>query len=75
MDYVYMLEHVRKDDEYREHAKLIGVYRSEAAAQAAIERLRTLPGFRDHPAGFEIGKCELDKDEGWAEGFISWDEA
>jgi hypothetical protein len=75
MTHVYVLEHVRADDEYRESAKFIGVFSEEAGAQAAIARLLPLPGFRDHPAGFEISKCELDKGDGWAEGFISWDEA
>jgi hypothetical protein len=54
--------------------KLIGAYREEAGAQAAIARLLFLPGFRDHPAGFQISECELDKDH-WEDGFISAEEA
>ena len=61
--------------------KLIGAYRSSAAARAAIERLRTQPGFCDHPrlldprsdgeaAEFYIGQYELDKDH-WTEGFVT----
>jgi len=74
MDLLYVLHHVRADDEYGDHAKLIGVYRSRESAEAAIVRLRNLPGFRDHPAGFQIGAYQMDKDH-WAEGFISWQDA
>jgi hypothetical protein len=74
MESVFVLHHVRADDEYGDDAKLIGVYRSEESARAAISRLSDQPGFRDHVAGFEIGPYPLDKDH-WEEGFISWDEA
>ncbi|WP_199560110.1 DUF7336 domain-containing protein [Sphingomonas psychrotolerans] len=69
MEHVYLLHHVREDDEYREDAKLIGVYRSHASAKHAIDRLSSQPGFRDYPAGFEIGKYALDQDH-WEEGFV-----
>ena len=52
-----------------EDVKLIGAYSSEAAAWAAIERLRMQPGFRDHPDAFTIDGYEIDKDH-WKEGFI-----
>lgn len=71
MDHVYLLHHVREDDEHGDDAKLIGVYRSEANARLAIERLSAQSGFRDYPAGFEIGRMQLDKDH-WEEGFIRW---
>jgi len=58
-----------EDDE-----KLIGVYRTEEDARAAIERLRYKLGFRDHPEGFEYHEYKLNRD-GWTEGFISGDEA
>jgi hypothetical protein len=67
---VFLLQHVRVDDEYGDDAKLIGVYSSEANASAAIERLKAQPGFRDAPAGFHIDRYELDQDQ-WTEGFIS----
>jgi len=73
-DRVHVLHHVRKEDEYADYPKLIGVYRSRAAAELAIERLKDRPGFKDHPAGFQVSAYELDKDH-WEEGFISWDEA
>jgi homoserine kinase type II len=71
---VFVLHHVRADDEYADDAKLIGVYSSKESAQAAVERLRLQPGFRDHPDGFEASEYRLDQDN-WEEGFISWDEA
>lgn len=74
MSAVHLLWHVRKDDEYKEDAKLIGAYSSNGAAAAAIERLKDMPGFVDYPQGFEVSRYELDKDH-WEEGFISWDEA
>ena len=65
---VYVLHHVRKDDEYGDDAKLIGIYRSAAKANDAIARLAHLPGFRDHPEGFHVDRYKLDEDH-WAEGF------
>jgi hypothetical protein len=46
----------------------IGAYKTEADAQAAINRLRDKPGFVDFPAGFQIYQYELGKDH-WEEGF------
>ena len=65
---VHVLHHVRADDEYGGDAKLIGVYRLPEAARAAIERLASQPGFRDHPTGFTIDAYVLDQDH-WQEGF------
>jgi hypothetical protein len=39
MNKVYLLHHVRSDDEYGGDAKLVGVYRSPEAAAAATSRL------------------------------------
>jgi hypothetical protein len=47
---------------------LLGVYCSDAAAQARIESAWTLPGFSDEPDCFQITLCTLGKDE-WTEGF------
>lgn len=68
MDTVYVMHHVRSDDEYGEDAKLIGVYRSREAAAAAVTRLLVQPGFRDHPSGFQTDAYALDQDH-WSEGF------
>lgn len=69
MEHVFLLHHVREDDEFREDAKLIGVYRSKLLAEEAITRLSLQPGFSDYPQGFEIGKMRLDHDH-WEEGFV-----
>lgn len=70
METVYVLHHVRKDDEYGDDAKLIGVYRTRAKVKETIKRLTPQPGFRDLPKGFQISPYELDKDH-WSEGFIT----
>ena len=70
MTFVYLLWHVRSDDEDGDDAKLVGVYSSDALAQEAIERKEGFPGFVDHPDGFEIARYEIDLDA-WSEGFVN----
>ena len=48
---------------------LIGVYETNGAAQAAIQRLINKPGFVDFPEGFQIHPRVLGKDH-WEEGFV-----
>jgi homoserine kinase type II len=48
---------------------LIGVYRTEDSAKAAVERVKDQPGFRDYPQGFTAYKYVLDQDS-WVEGFV-----
>ena len=50
--------------------KLIGVYSSQADAEAAISRVSNQPGFRDLPKGFEVCEYVLGEDH-WVEGYIS----
>jgi hypothetical protein len=52
MEAVFLLRHVHEAEEGSEDSKLIGVYRTDEAARAAIERLRNQPGFRSFPKGF-----------------------
>ncbi len=54
--------------------RLVGLYSSEAAARAAIARLRGKQGFRDWPGGFRLFGCTLDE-LSWEDGFAPWDEA
>jgi hypothetical protein len=69
MDSVYLLYHLRKDDpESDTQLLLIGAYRSEDDAKAAIERLKSKPGFAKHPDGFEYHAYALGV-ENWSEGF------
>ncbi|MGE0422759.1 MAG: hypothetical protein AB7O88_10870 [Reyranellaceae bacterium] len=59
---VYLLKHRNElPDGFRDD-KFIGLYSSAAGAQAAIERTRKLPGFRDAPNGFSVRKIRIDED-------------
>ena len=49
--------------------KVIGIYSSEALAEAAQERTRLLPGFAEEADGFTIKHYEIDKDH-WSRGFV-----
>ena len=66
---VFILWYILEDDEFRENAKLIGVYKSAADCSNAIERLKDKPGFSDYFAGFETSENVLNKDH-WTEGFV-----
>jgi hypothetical protein len=65
---VFILWHVHElesgDDE-----KLIGVHQTEDDAKAVIDRLRSQPGFKDTPEGFQIDRYEINKDH-WTEGYV-----
>jgi hypothetical protein len=65
---VFLLWHVRELPDGEEDSKLIGVYSSRQAADAARDRAVQLPGFRDLPDGFTIDSYEIDRDE-WREGY------
>jgi homoserine kinase type II len=66
---VYLLWHVHQLD-HGDDEKFIGVFSSPATANAAIALLRTQPGFRDAPEGFEMERYELHEDH-WTEGFVT----
>jgi hypothetical protein len=69
MDSVYLLYHLRKEDpESDTQLLLIGAYRSENDAKAAIERLKSKPGFAKYPDGFEYHAYALGV-ENWSDGF------
>ena len=74
MSHVYVVQHVHESQDGEEDVKFIGVYRTQPDADAAVGRLRSLPGFRDHPDGFQVTEYEVNKDH-WTEGFISWKDA
>jgi hypothetical protein len=67
---VFVLQHTREIPDGTDDVKLIGVYSSEQAGRAAIATLSLLPGFREHPAGFELSSYELDITH-WGEGFVA----
>jgi hypothetical protein len=66
---VWLLWFEQERDEGSDTELLIGVYRSKDAAEAAIDRLKDQPGFRDFPEGFNAYERALDEDE-WKEGFV-----
>ncbi len=71
MTTVYLLWHNGpRFDEHGDDAdsKLLGVFGSEAAAQAWIDDASNLPGFRDATDRFMIDPHELEKRH-WTDGF------
>lgn len=69
MNSVFVVQHSYEVAD-RDEVKLIGVYRSRSDAEAAVARLATRPGFREHTSGFHIDEYRIGKDH-WAEGFAS----
>jgi len=69
---VHLLWFVQERHQAEDVELLIGVYETEAAAEAAIDRLRHKPGFIDFPEGFQIHSRELGQDD-WTEGFVETD--
>ncbi len=65
----YRLFVVQEHEKGQQTELLIGVYDSEASANAAIERLKKKPGFVDFPEGFQIHRRELGLDS-WTGGFV-----
>jgi hypothetical protein len=68
VDSVFVLWYVNAPDSPDEDEFLIGLYKTEEEAKAAIERLKGKPGFEDAPDGFQIHPYELNRDH-WTEGF------
>ena len=66
---VYLITHEYERDG-QDHSKIIGIYSTMETAEAAVQRARQRPGFRDYPDGFVIDRCTVDKDE-WTEGFVT----
>jgi len=67
---VFVVEHLHVFDDGEESAKLIGIYSTKSAAEEAVERLKTKPGFRDAPEGFTVDLYRLDEDH-WTEGYVT----
>jgi homoserine kinase type II len=57
-------------DEDERTLKTIGYFSDEDKAKAAIKLVKSQPGFREYPEGFEIDRCRLDH-VWWSEGFVS----
>jgi len=84
MNTVFIVQHVHLLlPQEEEDVKLIGAYRSLQSAHAAIKRMASAPGFRDHPnvvdstyigvgagEGFHISEYRLDEDN-WTSGYVT----
>jgi hypothetical protein len=57
-------------DDRTDDAKLIGIYRDQREADAAIARTRLLPGFSDEPECFIVETHTVDEDN-WTTGFMT----
>lgn len=66
---VFLLWYVRERDG-DDADLLIGVYRTEADAEAAIDRLKSKAGFVVAPEGFRINRYELNRDH-WEDGYVA----
>lgn len=69
MDTVWLLWFEQEREDGNDTELLIGVYRTKEEADAAAERLKGQPGFRDYPAGFEAHERVIGRDS-WTEGFV-----
>ena len=67
---VYLLWHTHELENGESDEKLLGVYSTEAKARNRIASAAGLPGFSEAPAGFEVARYALDRDE-WTEGFVA----
>lgn len=68
-DHVWLLWFEQECEQGEDTELLIGVYRTEKAAEEAISRVKDQPGFRDYPEGFQIHSRVLDEDS-WTKGFV-----
>ena len=67
---VFLLQHIHEFDDGHEDVKFIGVFSSREAANAALDRVRKQPGFRDLPQAFDISPHTLDETS-WLEGYVT----
>jgi len=69
MKSVFILWHSHEYPDGSESGKLIGVYESRVAAEAARMRVADQPGFVENPDDFIIDEYEIGKDH-WTEGYV-----
>jgi hypothetical protein len=78
---VFVVQHLHIHGNGEECVKLIGVYENRSAAQQAVGRVNSQPGFCDYPkiidplqdeegSGFYIDEYSLGKDH-WTEGYTT----
>lgn len=67
---VYVVHH-QYEWRGRDELKFIGVYATQAEAEAAVAQLRDQPGFRDWPDGFTVDAWPLGGAPCWPDGFAT----
>jgi hypothetical protein len=78
---VFVVQHLHVHANGEECVKMIGVYATRKAAEQAVGRLSTQPGFRDYPniidplrddeeSGFYIDEYKIGEDH-WTEGYVT----
>lgn len=82
MKSVFLVQHLHTLDDECENVKIIGIYRTQDAALAAIEKVKDQPGFEEFPElrnpledyevedGFYIDEYTLDEDH-WTDGYAT----
>lgn len=69
IDHVWLLWFEQEREGESDTELLIGIYRTEDEARAAISRVKDQSGFSEYPRGFNIYRHSLNVD-GWTSGFI-----
>lgn len=67
---VFLLQHVHNEDTGQEDVKIIGIYSTMEAANDAVARSKSLPGFKESSDGFHIDEYKLDVDH-WTSGYTT----
>lgn len=81
MKSAFLLQHLHVISDDNECVKIIGLYATKEDAVCAIERLSSVPGFKDYPkpinpleddegSGFYIDEYEIGKVH-WADGYVT----
>jgi hypothetical protein len=81
MDSVFVVQHLHVTPDGCDDVKMIGIYRTRAAAESAVARLAQQPGLCEFPRivdcdrdsddqGFHISEYPLDLDH-WEQGYVT----
>lgn len=67
---VFLVQHSYELNRDEDEVKIIGIFKTYAAAKKAVEKAKLLPGFKKHLNGFYIDEFQLNKIH-WDEGFVT----
>jgi len=70
MKKVFRVNHLRVVDFGNDYVKFIGIYSTREAAERAVAKHKTLPGFSDFPACFKIDEITVNA-ASWTSGFFT----